>query len=100
MIEQRFKQDIEALLTHGKRAVVCDTHGDGAYLMKEVAETVAKAFNLKSATKPFNVLPSVYTSSHLCDAPGCKRVELAVKQHVRSSDAAFRSIARIAKKTL
>lgn len=33
MIEQWFKQDIEALLTHGKRTVVCDANGSGAFLM-------------------------------------------------------------------
>lgn len=33
MIEQWFKQDIEALLTHGKLAVVCDANGSGAFLM-------------------------------------------------------------------
>ena len=52
---------------------------------------------LKSAIKPFSVLPSVYTSSHLCDALGYKRAYLAVKQHIRSSDAAKRCVARIAK---
>ena len=40
MIEQRFKQDIEALLTHGKRAVVCDTHGDGAFLMNVLLQDI------------------------------------------------------------
>lgn len=33
MIEQWFKQDIEALLARGKRAVVCDANGSGAFLM-------------------------------------------------------------------
>lgn len=33
MIAQWFKQDIEALLTHGKRAVVCDANGSGAFLL-------------------------------------------------------------------
>lgn len=40
MIEQWFKQDIESHLVKGKRAVVCDANGDGAFLLgrlKQVA---------------------------------------------------------------
>ena len=40
MIEQWFRQDIEALLTRGKRAVVCDTHGDGAFLMNVLPQDI------------------------------------------------------------
>lgn len=34
MIEQWFKQDIEAILAKGRRAVVCDACGDGAFLIE------------------------------------------------------------------
>ena len=38
-----------------------------------------------------------FCAKDLCDVLGYKRVDLAVKQHVRSSDAAKRCVARIAK---
>ena len=38
-----------------------------------------------------------FCAKDLCDALGYKRADLAVKQHVRSSDAAKRCVARIAK---
>ena len=41
MIGQWFKQDIEALLARGKRAVVCDAHGSGAFLLKVLPPTVS-----------------------------------------------------------
>ena len=41
MIGQWFKQDIEAILARGKRAVVCDAHGSGAFLLNVLPPTVS-----------------------------------------------------------
>ena len=38
-----------------------------------------------------------FCAKDLCDVLGYKRADLAIKQHVRSSDAAKRCVARIAK---